>query len=490
MMNTQSSTFDTQEESSLGALLPHIPTIVWSRKWLLIVPTLIGLIIGVTTAFMLPVMYQSKAVLIVEAPMLPQNVASDVGGMEIIDQRMARIREQVLSRSQLIDLISRNSLYQTELRIKTFSEVIDMMRNAIAIQPVTANIQTGNGQSTIAFSITFNYSEPVKAQAVLQAITQQIQQINSSTQSEQAANTVQFLTDQTQELQTQIADLEGKILAMKQQNGTALAGVSGAYYGSPEMIQSQIIQLEQANSALKAQRELVRTDSDRDPGVQQAEASLAALRATYTESHPDVILAKQRLEEAKRLAKTRQAALPVNPASTIDSQITLNERQIAQLRGSMGTAVAAQAASRQAPVVQSQLSQLQERLDGLNAQYQRASVQLRAAQAGKRADDEQQGERLRQLEAPTIPDTPISPNRPLLISAGLGLGGAFGLGIILLLEIVSRPIRHVVTVARTTGEPPLVVIPTIYAPGERNLGFLANLWPKGGRKDHDDDDDD
>ncbi len=124
-MNSQSNAFEAQEESSIGALLPHIPAIIWSRKWLVIVPTVIGLIIGITTAFLLPVTYQSKAVLLVEAPMLPEDVASDVSGMEIIDQRMARIREQVLSRSQLIDLINRNSLYQAELRIKTFSEVIE-----------------------------------------------------------------------------------------------------------------------------------------------------------------------------------------------------------------------------------------------------------------------------------------------------------------------------------------------------------------------------
>ncbi len=59
----------------------------------------------------------------------------------------------------------------------------------------------------------------------------------------------------------------------------------------------------------------------------------------------------------------------------------------------------------------------------------------------------------------------------------------------MLLEIVNRPIRHVMTVTRTIGEPPLVVIPTIYAPGERGTGILSSLWPKGG-KDNDDDDDD
>lgn len=491
-MNTQSNTFEASEESAIGAMLPHLPTIIFQRKWLLLIPTLVGLIIGVALAFLLPVTYQSKATLLVEAPLLPEDVASDASSAEIIDQRMARIRQEVLSRSQLIDLINRNSLYQTELRIKTFSEVIEKMRGAIQIEPVSGNIQaSGNGrQSTIAFSISFNYAEPVKAQAVLQAITQQIQQINSTTQSEQAANMVQFLTDQTEELSQQISALEGQILAIKARNGTALAAGSGGIFSSPDMIQSQIIQIEQTNSQLRSQRNLAKTTSDRDPGVQAAESALATLRATYTETHPDVILAKRRLEEAKQLAKTREAELPIDRASTIDDQIAFNNRQIAQLRGALSVANSSVSAARQAPVVQGQVAQLQEKLDGLNAQYQRAAVQLRAARAGKRADDEQQGERLRMLESPTIPEKPISPNRPLLVSAGLGLGAMFGVAVIMLLEIVNRPIRHVMTVTKTIGEPPLVVIPTIYAPGERGIGFLSSLWPKGGNKNDDDDDDD
>jgi uncharacterized protein involved in exopolysaccharide biosynthesis len=489
-MNTQSNNFESAEDSAIGAMLPHLPTIIFQRKWLLIIPTVVGLIIGVALAFLLPVTFQSKAVLLVEAPLLPEEVASDASSVEIIDQRMARIRQEVLSRSQLIDLINRNSLYQTELRIKTYSEVIEKMRNAIQIEPVSGNIQaSGNGrQSTIAFSISFDYAEPVKAQAVLQSITQQIQQINSSTQSEQATNMVQFLTDQTEELQTQISGLEGQILAIKSRNGQALASAGGGIYSSPDMIQSQIIQIEQTNAQLKAQRDLSKTTADRDPGVQAAESNLAALRATYTESHPDVVLAKRRLEEAKQLAKTRENDLPISRSSTYDDQIAFNNRQIAQLRGALGVANSTAAAARQAPVVQSQVSQLQEKLDGLNAQYQRAAVQLRAARAGKRADDEQQGERLRMLESPTTPEKPISPNRPMLISAGLGLGAMFGIAIIMLLEIVNRPIRHVMTVTKTIGEPPLVVIPTIYAPGERGMGILSSLWPKGGKDDDDDDD--
>ncbi len=493
-MNRPTSSIEVAEESAIATLIPHLPTILRQRKWLLIIPAAVGLIIGVAAAFLLPVTYQSKAVLLVEAPLLPEEVASDVTGMEIIDQRMARIRQEVLSRTQLIDIINRNGLYQTELRTKTFSEVIDDMRGAIDIRPVTADIQSSSSgkQSTIAFSISFDYSDPVKAQAVLQALTQQIQQINSSTQSQQAVNTVQFLTDQTSELQEQIAQLEGTILGIRSRNSAALAGANGGFFSSPETLQAQIIALEQTNATLRSQRSLVATASDRDPAVQEAEAQLAALRATYAESHPDVTLAKQRLAEAKRLARTREDDLPIDRVSNIDEQIALNNRQISQLRAAQGTAASNMAAARQAPVVQGELAQLQEKLDGLNMQYQRASVQLNAARAGKRADDEQVGERLRQLEAPTIPEEPISPNRPLLISAGFGLGFGLGLAVILLLELIGRPIRHVSSVTHAIGEPPLVVIPTIYAPGERG-SWLAGLWPfakGGGGKTRDDDDDD
>jgi len=488
-MNMQSSTVEATDDSALSAIIPHLPTILLQRKWLFIVPALVGLIIGVAAAYLLPVMYQSKATLLVEAPLLPEEIAGDITGEEMIDQRMARIRQQVLSRTQLIDIINRNGLYQTERRTKTFSDIIDQMRREIAIEPVTGGIQAARGgqRGTIAFSISYNYSDPIKAQAVLQALTQQIQDINSNTQSQQAANTVQFLTDQSEELQQQIAQLEGTILSIKSSNGTALSG-TGAFMGSPQAIQSQILSLEQANAALKSQRDLVSTASQRDPGVQQAEATLAALRATYAESHPDVTLAKQRLEEAKRLAQTREAELPVDRASAVDSQIAFNNRQITSLRAALDMATSSLAAASQAPVLQEQIGQLQTRLNGLQAQYQRAQSQLNAARAGKRADDEQQGERLRLLESPSIPETPISPNRPLLISAGLGVGLGLGFLIIMVLELVHRPIRHISTVTSTVGEPPLVVIPTIYAPGERRAGFLSRLF-SGGKGDDDDDDD-
>ncbi len=491
-MNNAFAAFPEQEEANDSSFLSHLPAIAKQRKWFIIVPALIGLIGGIAAAFIMPVKYESRAVLLVEAPLLPAEVASS-NDAEVVDQRMARIRQQVLSRPQLIELIQRNDLYTTELQTRSLSDVIERMRNAITIEPVTADIQqAGSGRkTTIAFGMAFQYADPVKAQTVAQALTEQVLQIDSTKNAEQAENTVQFLSDQANGLQQQIATLEKQISSIKAANGMALAGSSMTMIGGGTgSYDAQIAAIQQANAQLNAQREQAQTSDLRDPLVAQAEAALATAQATYADSHPDVVIAKQRLAEARALAKQTTRKLPTD---SIDRQIATNNRQLSILQSaraqeSARTGAVLSAASR-APVVQEQIAQIQQRLDGLNVQYQSVSSRLLVARAGKKAEDEQQGERLSVIDPPVIPDDPTSPNRPLLIAGGLV--GGLGLGVLLagLLELLLRPIRDIGAVQAATGEAPLVVIPTIQRRDVKQKSFFERIWPfgKGGNNDDDDD---
>lgn len=494
-MNNVQGHYDVAEERGSASFLPYLPSIIWQKKWLLIIPSLLALIAALATAFLLPTKYQSRAVLLVEAPLLPGDVAGDPSGAEVVDQRMARIRQQVLSRPQLIELIQRNSLYQTELRSSSLSEVIETMRGAIAIEPVTADIQATNGgrRSTIAFGMSFFYSDPVKAQAVAQALTEQVLQIDASKTAAQAVNTVEFLTDQETDLQTQISQLEGSLAQIKAQNGLALSAgnLGGLMGGGGGGIEGQIAALQASNAQLVAQRDITRSSADRDPVITQAEQVLAAAQASYSDKHPDVILAKQRLAEAKELAKSNQTRIPLN---ALEAQLASNNRQIALLQSARSSEASRSAtimnAQMRAPLVIQQVNQMQQRLDGLNVQYQRVQNQLMTAKAGKKAEDEQQGERLSLIDPPQVPDEPTSPNRPVIISTITGAGIALGLGLILFIELLMKPIRDAGAVVAATGEAPLVVIPTIMTKGERKKAGFKSLWPFGGGDNDDDEDDD
>jgi uncharacterized protein involved in exopolysaccharide biosynthesis len=288
-------------------------------------------------------------------------------------------------------------------------------------------------------------------------------------------------------LQSQIKDVEGQISAFNARFGGVLSSASCPLISSGgASFDVQIAGLERENAALRSQRETLATADTRDPGVVAAEAQLAIARATYSDNHPDVVMARRRLTEAQQLAKNNIAKLPTD---TIDTQLAFNERQIAQLRAAKSNE-AAQVASvlaerSRAPAVQQEAAQMQQKLQGLYQQYEGISGRLLAAKAGARADEEQLGERLLVVDPPVVPDKPSSPNRPLIVALGLAAGLVFGLLLAMAVELFLRPVRDPKAITAITGARPLAMVPVIVRERrkeDRGGGKRWRLLPRRDRK--------
>lgn len=458
----------------------QLPAILMDRYWLVLIPAVLLFIAGLIAAFTLPTVYRSSATLLVESPQLPEDVLGEQG-VDIVDQRIAKYRQQVLSRPRLIELIQKHRLYSDQRASQSLSEIIDEMREATKIEPVSTQIQRSNGgrSTTIAFSLSFDYEAASQAQAVAQDMTEQVLLLDATKSSEQAESTVQFLTDQASELQVQIAAAENLIEQIKAQNGLALSNPGMmALNGSGGSYDVQIIALQRDNALLRAQRAARETAAERDPLVAGAEADLAAAQARYSEDHPDIAIAKRRLREAQRLAASNQTKLP---ADTVDQQIEANNAQIEALRTiraqELNRLSTAQSAMAQAPLVEQQIAQEQQKLDLLNEQYESVATRLMQAQGNARAESEQKGERLSVIDPPVVADDPVSPNRPLLIAGGLAGGLGAGLVFAFAAELFFRPIRDVAEIKAVTGAMPLVCIPTIDQPKRGILAKVMALVP-------------
>ncbi len=473
-----------EQESEGGNFLSQIPVIIWQRKWLFIIPLLLCIAAGIAAYFLLPTVYRSQAILLVQSAQLPDDVAGD-GANDIIDRRIARIRQQVLSRPGLIELINRYELYSSERSSDPLSEIVENMRDSVEIVPMTAEVQRmSNGQSaTIAFALGYEYSDPVKAQSVAQDLTEQILQLDSSVNSEQASSTEEFLTDQAAGLDAQIQTLEGQIATIKAQNGNVLGNSGMMFGGGGGGYDVQIAALQRENSQLVSQREDALKSSNRDPVVAAAEQQLAGVKAVYSDNHPDVVIAQQRLAEAKALADQNISKLPVD---TLNQSIAFNNTQIATLRAAKARENAQMSASlnaqSRAPLILQQIEQLQQRLNGLNEQYQVVSSRLLAAQAGVKAENEQMGERLSVIDPPVIPDKPSSPDWLLLSGGGLGAGLALGFLLVFGTELFLQPIRDPKTISNALGVAPMVVVPTIKEINKEKSG--RSFWPFRRREDH------
>lgn len=447
-----------------SGFLAQLPSILWQRRWWIVIPTVVLALAGIAAVLLLPRQYESTATLLVQSPSLPNSVIGTGDDSEVINRRIESLRQQVISRPKLLALIEQNELYQKERARKPLSGVIEDMRDSIALKSIDADLNATKPEDrTIAFKLSYRYPDPRKAQAITQALMEQIVELNSTADVAQANQTVQFLTEQSSNLKREIEGLERQVSGLNtrfggilSRSGSPMIGGGGASYDF------QIAELTRANQTLQIQKENLDTSDDRDPIVSNAEAALASARAVYSEGHPDVKLAKQRLAEAKQLAAQNVKKIPVN---TIDQQISFNNSQIASLRAAKSreqSQVAASLSSQSlAPAVQQQTAQLQQKLEGLYKQYETVSDRLMTAQAGARAANEQLGERLVVVDPPVVPDKPASPNRLLILAGGMAAGAALGLVLAMAVEFFLRPIRTPGRVAQITGAPTLAMVPVI-----------------------------
>ena len=77
------------------------------------------------------------------------------------------------------------------------------------------------------------------------------------------------------------------------------------------------------------------------------------------------------------------------------------------------------------------------------------------------------GETFRIVESAVPPDSPVSPNIPLLLVAGLVLGAMTGLGLAVVRELMDSSFHTVADLQQVLGLPVLATVPLIELPAER-----------------------
>lgn len=454
----ESGTIERADSGGSAWLINHLPAILWHRRYYVIIPAVLLFIAGVVTAYSLPTMYRSTATMLVESQDLPTNIV-DAPGTGQIEQRIAKIREQVLSRGDLISLIEQNDLYASERRSGPMSDVVEKMRTATTVGALAGDIGGGSapaGDNVIAITMSFDYPDPAKAQSVVQSYVTQFLRMDSDQVEEQANLTVRFLSEQAAKLQGQIQGIERQITELKATNGAAIAGVGGTTFMDTGSFTAQITSLENQNRQLLAQAR----GGASDPALAAAEAALATALATYSDSHPDVVQARERVAILKRQAQ--QGGGAVSPV--VQEQIRANNDAIAQLVAQREAAMARVSAtmSRQAgaPAILERAMQLEAQANNLRQQYSKISSDLLRAQGSARLANEQRAERLSLVEPPNLPDSPHWPNRPLVIAGGAVAGLALGFLLALLIELLNRPMRSPAQV-QSMGLPVLGVVPIL-----------------------------
>ncbi len=278
-------------------------------------------IITVLTAFLIPPVYRSSATILIEEQEIPKNlIRSTITAYAW--QRIQTISQRVMTRSNLLDLISKYGLYLNKRRSDTTEELVKRMRHDIRLKAITAKvIDPVTGQphpATIAFKLSYDGQTPIVAQKVDNELTTLYLNENIKTRTQQATNTYKFLTSEAQKLQNHITHLETKIATFKEKHLNSL----------PDLQQLNLQLMDQNESRLMEARDELRSLQDRktyldgqlaqiDPNapvigsdgrpildpqsrLETLETEYATKRAEYYPDYPDVVRLKSEIAGLKK----------------------------------------------------------------------------------------------------------------------------------------------------------------------------------------------
>jgi polysaccharide chain length determinant protein (PEP-CTERM system associated) len=467
-----------------------------NRVWIL-TPLFLALVASVVIAYLWPDTYVSVATIRVAPPQVPEsfvpaNTSQDIQG------RVNALVQLILDRATLTNIINTHGLYKRKLARMPMDDVIEAMKlNDVQVAPVRQSLNAGQREKEQypTFEIRFAYSERFTAQKVTTDLVARFLEENVREVSQQAVSTTQFLQDQWEESKKKLNALEQKLSVFRAQNMGRLPDEQQNNYQQLSAMQAQKLNLNMSLNRVNQERLLYenqlridrgqlvslkegnapeqaaeRSDdklAEKDHEIAEYEDSLATARERYKENHPDV----QRLVNLLAAARgQRQGMLkpghPENPAPRVASAQFLREqrdleaesqrtqgliqakdvemedyrKQSAQVDGTIRNY---EARIESTPVGIREYDELIRDRDLAKKDYEDLDRRLNSSQMSTALQNRQQGERLEQLDPPSLPQTPSQPKRPLMIAVGTSVGLLLGLCLAGVKETRNRALHNV-----------------------------------------------
>ena len=423
--------------------------------------------LSLVVATQLPKKYTSQTLVLVAKPTVPTEYVRPVV-TEDLNQRLASMKQQILSRTRLEPVLEKFDIYREDRDKVHMEDLIERLRTAIEISPLEPMAGTQD-RSLAGFNVSVTFNNPQTAQQICTEITSMFMEQNARALEQQAVRTTSFLSQQLDEAKGKLDEQDAKLAQFKRQ-----------YMGSlPEEEQTNLSLLGALNSQMEASTQaLSRAQQDRafnESLLSQQEANwkasragqnpetdeeqlhvlqeqLTTLESRYTPEHPDVIKAKNQLNDLKK----RMAEIANTDAPSVRPQTASEPPQIQQLRARLRQdEINIADLTRRQVQIQEQSRVLEGRVQAVPGVEQQLKELTRNYQSAldfyndllKKRDNsamatdlahQQEGEQFRVLDPPSLPMKPSFPKKLYFAGGGLGAGFALGCAILYVLMVMDQ----------------------------------------------------
>ncbi len=467
------------------------------RVWYIVIPFVLIVAGASVYAIFAPRQYKASTLVLVSPQRVPEAYVQATVTSKI-EERLQSIAQEVMSRTRLEQIIAEYRLYEKQKKSLSKEEVVELMRKNIKVELPTKKEEKGY------FTISFMGADPNVVTTIANRLSSLFIEENLKIREQQATGTTEFLEAELVQAKTKLDEMEKTVAQYKQQhmgqlpeqrdaNLRILEQLQNQYNRVGEnlraaqdrklFIQRQMTELElpispqgagAAGARLPAgssslQQEMALSPSGQAGGTYESQQealvrALESLRTKYTESHPDVVAAKNRLANLERNKKTY--GVKTDPRfRELQNQMAITDLQIRRfadeernIAGQMGQY---RARIEQSPAREQEMASLMREYQSTRDTHERLMKKSQEAQQAENLEKKQKGEQFRVIDPARRPEKPFSPDIPKILLIGLLAGLGCGLGIALVREQLDRSFRDAGDVEITLGIKVLATIPRI-----------------------------
>ena len=499
----------SEERSSERPDIQRYLNVVRRRHVHFLIPLLLGWLVVWGASWVLPARYKSGTLILVEQPTMPKNyVEPNVN--EDLQDRLASIQQQILSRTRLLMIIDKLNLYGGGHGQTTPEEKVDLMRKDIDIELVR-NSETA---PITAFRISYSARDPHVAQQVTSELTDLFINENLKVRQQESQDTTTFIESQLENARATLAEQEvkvrgfegahvGELPSQQATNLQILSGLQAELQNEQDTLNTAKQQrvylqtlIEQYRTLHTGSRTAGTSPTDLaaiDQQLNSLKAKLTDLSSHYTDNYPAVESMKDQIAKTEKMrdeliAKSKSAGnsgAQVNDGAAGDpsqsttplqlqSQLQATEAEITN-REQAVTALKARVNGYQGrlndePASEQQLADLTRGYDQSKANYDDLLKKKNESEMATSMEQMQQGERFTMLDPPSLPLKPDFPNRLKFCGIGLGVGLALGLIVVGSFEVMDDRMHSEKEIKLLLPVAVLSEIPEIVNPEDERAG--------------------
>jgi polysaccharide chain length determinant protein (PEP-CTERM system associated) len=479
--------------------LDYYIELAFKRRWLIIIPFCLAMIVGIILVLVLPKTYEASTLILVRPQRVPEKYVMSIVSTDI-DSRINTISQQIMSRTNLENIINQFNLFSDPRHEKMFVEdkIADLRRR---IQITVERSRNRRNQNADAFSIYFTGANPELVMRVTNGLATFFINENLKVREAQAVSTSDFLDDELKAMRKRLEIVEQRLKdyrktymgALPEQLETNLRILdrfqmqlnekTEAFYDEKARIIDLHSRIE-ANRQILAESNASVTEDGDSVSVEQLRARLASLKGSYTDNHPDVIRLKARiadLEKEYQTGELKTSRQMPGRASRDPAVLMIQKSLDEQVRQRSGSKMEIKNLELEISKINRQIKEYQQRVertpkleqelltlqrDYKNIQGSYSSLLNRKleAQIAVNMEKKQKGEQFSIIDSARLPEKPVSPNMRRLFLMVLAAGLGCSAGLVMLLDFFDSSLRKPEYFEADLGIPVLATVPRIFQP--------------------------